>query len=221
MKKSRRIFGIMVLFFCFLSFPVNHVFAASGMAEVSLRVTQNFAVKNPAKKMDFTGNYEFSALDKGAPLPEKAENGKYSFSLEGEKAELPIHLQYSHAGVYQYRLIQTTEDKEGYQYDKNSYQITVYVKNSDKGELHTQVVAEKENGRKSGRLEFQNFYQGKEPDGSDPNGSNGSAGYGGSSANPVKTGDSTNITPYILTAAAALLLAAVIVFVKKFNRKKE
>ena len=60
MKKSRRIFGIMVLFFCFLSFPVNHVFAASGMAEVSLRVTQNFAVKNPAKKMDFTGGASHS-----------------------------------------------------------------------------------------------------------------------------------------------------------------
>lgn len=126
-EKNKQIL-VFALLFSFLCFPVKQAFAAAGMTEVPLTVKQSFVVENPVKEMDFTGNYEFRALDQEAPMPENTKNGIYSFSLNGEQVETTFSLQYLHAGVYHYQLVQTTAEKERYQYDKSCYEITVYVK---------------------------------------------------------------------------------------------
>lgn len=213
MKKSKRIFALAALLFSFLSFPVNQVFAAPDMAEVPLTVKQSFVVKNPAKEMDFTGTYEFCTTDEETPMPEGTKDGIYSFSLNGEQTETTIDLQYLHAGVYHYQLDQTTAEKKGYQYDKSCYDITVYVKNGENGELIPQVVAKKGEGEKSGELEFLNSYQGKKPGTSapsDPSKPN----------KPVKTGDTTHIMAYVGIAAGSLFLILALVYFRKHRQKK-
>lgn len=213
MKKSKRIIALAALLFSFLSFSVSQVFAASDMAEVPLTVKQSFVVKNPAKEMDFTGTYEFCTTDEEAPMPEGTKEGIYSFSLNGEQAETTIDLQYLHAGVYHYQLEQTTAEKKGYQYDKSCYDIMVYVKNGDNGELISQVVAKNEDGEKCGELEFLNSYQGKKPGAfapSDPSKPN----------KPVKTGDTTHIMVYVGIAAGSLFLILALVYFRKHRQKK-
>ena len=216
MKKSKRIFALAALLFSFLSFPVSQVFAASDMAEVPLAVKQSFVVKNPAKEMDFTGTYEFYTTDEEAPMPEGTKDGIYSFSLNGEQAETTIDLQYLHVGVYHYQLEQTTAEKKGYQYDKSCYDITVYVENGEKGKLIAQVVAEKEDGKKCGELEFQNSYQGNPPESSEPS----NPAKPNDPSKPVKTGDTTPVMAYVLLAAEALLLIAVLAYFRKHRQKK-
>ena len=213
MKKSKRIFILTALLFSFLSFPVSQVFATPDMAEVPLTVKQSFVVKNPAKEMDFTGTYEFCTTDEEAPMPEGTKDGIYSFSLNGEQAETTIDLQYLHAGAYRYQLDQTTAEKKGYQYDKSCYDITVYVKNGENGELVSQVVAKKGAGKKSGELEFLNSYQGKKPGASAPSDP--------SKPNKlVKTGDTTHIMAYVGIAAGSLFLILALVYFRKHKQKK-
>lgn len=214
MRKSKRILILTALLFSFLCFPVNQVFASQNMAEVSLKVKQKFVVKNPVKEMDFTGNYEFCALDQEAPMPENAKDRRYAFSLNGEQAETKLSLQYAHAGVYRYQLKQTTEDKDKYQYDTSCYEITVYVKNGKNGKLTSQVIAEKGDGKKSGELEFQNSYQGNSSKPSNPPKPN-------TPSKPVKTGDTTQMMLYVTLAAGALLLIGALIWIRKHNQKKE
>lgn len=216
MKKSKRIIALAALLFSFLSFSVSQVFAASDMAEVPLTVKQSFVVKNPAKEMDFTGTYEFCTTDEEAPMPEGTKEGIYSFSLNGEQAETTIDLQYLHAGVYHYQLEQTTAEKKGYQYDKSCYDIMVYVKNGDNGELISQVVAKNEDGEKCGELEFLNSYQGNPTESSEPS----NPEKPNDPSKPVKTGDTTPIMMYVLLVVGALLLIVVLAYFRKHRQKK-
>ena len=73
MRKNKQIL-VFALLFSFLCFPVKQAFASAGMTEVRLTVKQSFVVENPVKEMDFTGNYEFRALDQEAPMPENTKN---------------------------------------------------------------------------------------------------------------------------------------------------
>lgn len=216
MRKNKQIL-VFVLLFSFLCFLVKQIFAAAYETEVPLTVKQSFEVKNPAEEMDFTGNYEFRALDQEAPMPENTKNGIYFFSLNGEQVETTFSLQYLHAGVYHYQLVQTTAEKERYQYDKNCYEITVYVKNGENGELVSEVVAEKGDGKKCGDLEFQNSYQGNPPESSEPF----NPSKPDDPSKPVKTGDTTPVLAYVGIAAGSLLLIATLAYFRKRNQKKQ
>lgn len=216
MRKNKQIL-VFVLLFSFLCFPVKQIFAAAYETEVPLTVKQSFEVKNPAEEMDFTGNYEFRALDQEAPMPENTKNGIYFFSLNGEQVETTFSLQYLHAGVYHYQLVQTTAEKERYQYDKNCYEITVYVKNGENGELVSEVVAEKGDGKKCGDLEFQNSYQGNPPESSEPF----NPSKPDDPSKPVKIGDTTPVLAYVGIAAGSLLLIATLAYFRKRNQKKQ
>lgn len=209
MRKNKRVCILMALLFSFLCFPSDKVLAASNMTEVPLTIKQSFEIKNPAKEMDFTGNYEFCALDVDSPMPEAAKEGVYAFSLNGERAKTTISLPYLHAGVYHYRLVQTTKDKEFYQYDRSCYDITVYVKNGENGELIPQIVAQKEDGKKYGKVEFQNSYHGKSAEISKPS----------NPKEPIKTGDQANVTLYILVSVGAFLLMLSLLCFKGIFRK--
>lgn len=199
MRKSKCVFILIYFLFSIQSFPIDRVLAASNIAEVPLTVKQNFEVKNAKKNIQLTGTYELHALDTESPMPENAKDELYSFSLEGDR-EITIPLQYSHGGVYRYRLYQIINDKEFYHYDKSCYNITVYVKNDEGGSLIAQVVAEKDDGKKYGDLQFQNSYYSGET----------------SETTLVNTGDYTNITAYILTGMGALFI---IILLSSFKRR--
>lgn len=217
MRKSRRIVLLAALLFSFLCFPMDKVFAAANMAEVPLTVEQKFEVKNSKKEINLIGHYEFRALDENAPMPEKSEEEIYSFSMEGEQAEHRITLQYSHAGVYHYQLLQITEEKEHYQYDRSCYDIMVCVKNGEDGHLIPQVIAEKGDGKKYGDLQFQNSCLGEPQKPSRPV----KPMNPGTPSKPVKTGDTTNVAVYFTLTMSALLLSVALLYRKKHYQKKQ
>lgn len=216
MRKNKCRFVLAVLLFGFLCFPAHEVRAALKAAEVPLTVKQIFEVKNSEKEVNLTGDYEIRSLDTDAPMPEERNGDSYSFSLNGRQAEKTVYLKYTRAGIYHYQLLQTTKDKESYQYDRSCYDITVYIENGKDGQLVPQVTAEKEDGKKYADLQFRNVCSRKTPGSSKPLKPGGSEGI----SKPVKTGDQSNVTVYVLTAAGALLLAAVFITVKKSAQKK-
>ena len=91
------------------------------------------------------------------------------------------------------------------------------MKNGENGELVSEVVAEKGDGKKCGDLEFQNSYQGNPPESSEPSHPSKPNDPG----KPVKTGDTTPVMAYVLLAAGALLLIAVLAYFRKRNQKKQ
>ncbi|WP_283684792.1 Spy0128 family protein [Parablautia sp. Marseille-Q6255] len=228
MRKNKRVLVFIGLLFGFLCIPARWVLAASDMIEVPLMVKQNFEVKNPEKEILFIGNYEFRALDENIPMPEEIKENKWSFSLSGEQAETTISLQFSHEGTYHYQLLQTSKDKERYEYDRSCYNITIYIKTDADGKLIPQVIAEKGDGKKYGDLQFQNYYQGEDtemPQPSKPGNSGGTSNSGGGSNTigsnkPVKTGDTTQIMAYVLVAISALFLFAMLICFRKHRQEK-
>lgn len=211
MRKNKYIFVVITLLFSCLCFPMDKVSAESSMAEVPLTVKQSFELKNAEKEVELTGKYELRALDVDAPMPNNTKDNLYSFLLEGEQAEATVSLQYLHGGVYHYQLLQTTKDKEPYQYDRSCYNIIVYVKNGEKGQLIPQVVAEKEDGNKYVELQFNNSYNGKTPESSKTLESKG----------VVNTGDQTNLIAYVLVATSSLLLIILLAYPKRQNQEKQ
>lgn len=211
MKKNKGIFVVAALLLSFLCFPSDQVLAASNAADVTLTIRQSFEVENSEKDLDLTGTYELCTLDENTPMPDSSQESRYSFSLNGEQAETTISLKYARAGVYSYQLAQTTKEKEQYQYDRSCYNITVYVENGKEGQLVPKVIVEKGDGEKYGELEFQNSYQGESRKPSKPDNAD----------QPVKTGDTENITLYVLIAAGALLLIVVLMIMKRYKQEKQ
>lgn len=197
MKKRKSFLLLGILLFSFLFFPANRVSASTPVVEVSLPIKQSFEIKNAKQEVNLTGTYELHASDKNVPMPEQKKGGIYYFDLKGKQAETTISLRYSHAGIYRYQLLQKAKNNTFYQYDKTCYDITVYIKNGDAGQLFPQVVVENGDGKKCGELYFQNKYQGKATEA------------------PVKTGDQTNIWLYMCIGIGALFVMLAVSYLKK------
>ena len=211
MRKNKQIL-VFALLFSFLCFPVKQAFAAAGMTEVPLTVKQSFVVENPVKEMDFTGNYEFRALDQEAPMPENTKNGIYSFSLNGEQVETTFSLQYLHAGVYHYQLDRQLQRKKVSNIIK-AVIITAYVKNGENG-IDSSGSGEKGEMEKS--VEIWNFLipiRERSQELSGPV-------YPSKPNKLVKTGDTTHIMAYVGIAAGSLFLILALVYFRKHKQKK-
>lgn len=211
MKKNRHIFILVALLFSLLCFPVDKVLAVSDVVKVPLTIKQSFEYGSNEKEIDFTGTYEFCALDIGIPMPEDSNNERYDFILDGNNAEKMISLQFQHGGVYRYQLVQTSKDKENYSYDRSSYIITVYIKNGENGKLIPQVIAEKNDGKKYAELIFYNSYNKKSHNPSKQS----------KPTDQVQTGDSTDIKIYVMIASVALMLIVVLGYFKRNNQKEQ
>lgn len=209
MKIRKRFQICFAILFAFLFFPAKDIFALSSDAEVSLTVSQDFEVGKDDKGGNYTGNYEFRALDKNIPMPEQEDEEVYSFSLEGRQAEQVLHLSYKYEGTYHYQLLQTTKAQESYRYDKSCYFITVYIKSNESGQMLPQVIVQKDDGKKYGELKFHNSYQSSTQ--------GGDFGYPAEQGN-VKTGDDTNIFFYIISGAVALAVVILTLHIRKKSR---
>lgn len=168
---------------------------AAGEKGVSaeIKVSQNFEVKNgnnPAAGAGF--EYQLTALTAGIPVPDGTdEAGVYHFELDG-KDEINIHVDYAHAGFYQYQ-IEPVISKEytGYTYDKSVYIANVHVKNSSQG-LETTVVITNPDDEKIENIVYQHTYEVED---------NGL----------VKTGDDARPMMYAILCCASMLVFFVVI----------
>ncbi len=188
-------------------------FAAEvGQADVLLPVEQTFEAQNAPEGLDSSFRYRLKAED-GAPLPKGADQDIYEFTLTGNAKGQIGPISYVHAGVYSYTLSQVIDDaKDHYTYDRQTYQVRVYVQNRDGGGLSTQVIIENEAGKKMESGLFNNGYQGTEPENppSPP----------GELTDGPQTGDNTDLSVWILTACLSGFMV-LILLKRRYRENRE
>lgn len=202
MKKllKKNIAWIVLLFALFIN---NKAYASNNYVEVPLGVEQFFDVaEGTEKEVDLTGEYILRGLSENATFPENTSQDRFVFHLNGNRKNITIPLNYIHTGIYRYELEQTTKDKENYIFDRQSYKITVYVKNGETDQLRAQVIVENEDGKKCGKIEFHNRYMIKNISNSQQN-------------LTVKTGDEANVNVLYMIGSCAMIVTIGISIMKK------
>lgn len=208
---------IAILVFSFVLFQNIGVYAAENVINIPLKVRQDFNIYNKnSKGIDMSGKYELKAISENSPMPKESKNGSFVFNIDGNDKQFSIPLSYTHGGVYTYQIQQITQSKDNYIYDKNSYKITVYVKNAENNHLIPQIIVKNENNEKCEEICFYNIYKQK-------NKINeiSKTPYKPNGINVPKTGDTTNIGFYIVILVISLGLLVVLRWKEYKKRKKE
>lgn len=210
----------MLIAVIFSSMPV--LAAEAQPASICLEINQGFSVENGTPPTDIF-NYKLTALDEKNPMPENSQGGELSISIQGSTKHTLGAMVYQAAGIYSYKLEQSVEkESEGYTYDKRTYEITVYVRNTEGAGRAAELIIKNEKGEKVSRIAYQNSYDKKEKDpvtkkpGIDnPKGS----GIGTSHSAPIKTGDTSNIALWATLALTAMISLLVTIMVTKRNKR--
>lgn len=143
--------------------PAEEVLGAEQTASVMIPVVQQFETRSTLPdNLNQTFRYELIREEQDAPMPEGSDGDHYIFDMkESEKKEIgPI--VYTHAGVWHYTLKQSVQkEAKGYDYDKQTYEIAVYVENLGDGSLGVQMIAANKEGNKVDEIRFKNGYTGE------------------------------------------------------------
>lgn len=233
--KLKNIKGNVILTIMLLTLIIisgSTVYASENNVTVSLPVEQTFEVQyDVPDNLDQTGTYELTSLSQDAPMPAASKNGTYTFTMNNSNNSTVIPFTYTHGGVYQYKLLQTTKDVENYVYDRTTYTITVYIKNGEAGQLVPEIIVENGSGKKCKEINFTNIYNGKENSETQSSTSTEesltsikessiSTEENSSSieenSNAIETGDKTNIGILLIIGASSIL-----VIVLLFKKKKQ
>lgn len=196
--------AILALLLLNLLIMTNSVaYAAENPIAVELAVKQTIEYENTTtEQFNKTGTYELTGLTEEAPMPEGSEYNVYAFSINGVDKTVKIPMLYTHGGMYQYQLTQTTKKQDAYTYDGTKYKITVYVKNSENGGLVAEVMAENGSGKKCTDITFRNQYEKK-------------GNVEQQTAGPVKTGDETKILLWLLVLSGSAFAVLCIGTIRK------
>ncbi len=85
----------------------------------------------------------------------EVKNGLSSFNKE---AEITFET-FPHAGLYEYTICETAGTENGITYDTASYNLNVYVVNTENGNLEVQNITAEKDGDKQDELSFTNTYR--------------------------------------------------------------
>lgn len=162
MKKEIKTLILMALA-CLFLLPAEEVLGAEQTATVVVPVVQQFEIRNQSsEKLNQTIRYELTHEDADAPMPDGSSGDRYAFAMTGSEKKQIGPIVYDHVGVWHYTLRQNVQKEEkGYDYDRQIYQIAVYVENLADGSLGTQVIVTNKEGNKVDEIRFKNGYTGK------------------------------------------------------------
>lgn len=118
-------------------------------------VSKRISGDTPSAKQTFT--FDFEPLD-GAPLPEGAQNGKLSVTIEGEGTAELGQVSFTKPGTYEYRCYEEMGNAAGYTYDKTVYIVTYEVTETVDSLECTRTIS-KDGGDQAEGLEFSNSYK--------------------------------------------------------------
>ena len=85
----------------------------------------------------------------------EVNNGLSSFD---KKADITFET-FPHAGLYEYIISETAGEENGITYDTASYNLNVYVVNTENGNLEVQNITAEKDGDKQDELSFTNTYR--------------------------------------------------------------
>ncbi|MCP8332081.1 sortase B protein-sorting domain-containing protein [Clostridioides difficile] len=146
----------------FLLLPINHVQAAKNTTDISLTVIQEFkTIPSDIDVVDTAGIYELIAINNDSPMPDGSKDNRYVFHMNGRNDQFTISLRYEYSGEYLYQIRQKTQPREDYSYDEKIYNVEVYIKAGENGQLIPQVIVKNEHSEKSENIQFVNSYHQK------------------------------------------------------------
>ena len=171
-------------------------------------------------RTDSTFTFRMEADDPLFPMPEGSVHGRKEATVQGEGEVEFGFSTYTEAGIFTYKVYEQKETITGYTFDKTMYTMTVTVTESD-GELAAKRVILRDDGRTVDEMLFTNAYRAPDKGTLQPGRSRTVAGatvHKRSVSNSPKTGDTSNITLFIVLGIAAMML---ILLIRLFSHKKQ
>lgn len=199
-KKAGIGFLILLLF---LSIQVP-VLAADCNTTVKIPVEQRFDSKNAEVSEEFT--YVLTTDQTDAPMPAGSDkNRQYTWKMNGSTTT-DLIIKVETTGQYQYKVYQTTEEKDNFEYDERSYDITVEAFYDADNQLRVVTVVENPDGEKMAGISFQNSDTWQEEENT-------------SKSNGVKTGDHSPVMGYVTLLLGSMICLGVLI--RENQRKKK
>ncbi len=179
--------------------PAEEVLGAEQMASVMIPVVQQFETRNKLPdKMNQTFRYELLREEQDAPMPDESDGDRYVFDMKGSEKNEVGPITYTRTGIWHYTLKQSVQKEEkGYDYDKQTYEISVYVENLTDGGLGVQMIVVNKEGNKVDEIRFKNGYTGEK------------------TGNVARTGDVSDIGLWIILLAVSGVVAGKAVHKKR------
>ena len=179
--------------------PAEEVLGAEQTASVMIPVVQQFEARNKLPdKMDQTFRYELIREEQDAPMPDESDGDRYVFDMKGSEKKEIGPITYTRTGIWHYTLKQSVQKEEkDYDYDKQTYAISVYVENLADGGLGVQMIVTNKEGNKVDEIRFKNGYTGAK------------------TGNAARTGDVSDIGLWITLLAVSGVVAGKAVHKKR------
>lgn len=167
--------------------PAEEVLGAEQTASVMIPVVQQFEARNKLPdKRNQTFRYELIREEQDAPMPDESDGDRYVFDMKGSEKKEIGPITYTRTGIWHYTLKQSVQKEEkDYDYDKQTYAISVYVENLADGGLGVQMIVTNKEGNKVDEIRFKNGYAGAK------------------TRNVVRTGDVSDIGLWIILLAVS------------------
>ena len=215
MIKTKKYLGIAAGIICAILTSLS-VFAAEPSAGVKIPVEQRFDNQS-RQEAESTFHYILKAADRGIPMPKGSKEDTYSFSMTGTQTIFLDEISYVTPGVYCYEVFQdVSEQQEDYQYDESRYIVAIHVKNTVSQGLETEIFIQNDEGEKCEGLIFENKFNGKSEENQPPKDG------GQDSRNPVKTGDETAVSAWlILMGVSSLSMLLLSLYSGGLTRKRK
>ena len=142
--------------------PAEEVLGAEQTASVRIPVVQQFEARNKLPdKRNQTFRYELIREEQDAPMPDESDGDRYVFDMKGSEKKEIGPITYTRTGIWHYTLKQSVQKEEkDYDYDKQTYAISVYVENLADGGLGVQMIVTNKEGNKVDEIRFKNGYAG-------------------------------------------------------------
>lgn len=142
--------------------PAEEVLGAEQTASVMIPVVQQFEARNKLPdKRNQTFRYELIREEQDAPMPDESDGDRYVFDMKGSEKKEIGPITYTRTGIWHYTLKQSVQKEEkDYDYDKQTYAISVYVENLADGGLGLQMIVVNKEGNKVDEIRFKNGYAG-------------------------------------------------------------
>ena len=218
MKKIRyqnKIFSSIIFFILCFSTILPNSLADSNSVNAKLQVEQTFTTTSNVALTEgqSTFSYVLESLDASNPMPEGVSQRTYPFFVIGTQTIYLPSMQYTREGNYEYRIYETTPEKENYTYDRRVYHVVIYVQMKNTGELGAEIVAYNEEGKKVAAILFHNAY---DAPGASPSPSatisppSPSTTIPPATTEPIPTGDKNTFLFYMATFFFAIILFGLI-----------
>ena len=207
LKKVKIILLVMIVF---LSYQ-RPVLAATDYTNVKIPVQQIFS--SEAEEVSDEFSYVMTTNQNEAPMPEGSRNLQYFWTMKNNVGA-EIIMKVRKVGRYQYKIYQTSEKKDNYLYDQNSYIVIVEAFYDQEDQLKVATVVKNDKGEKVERATFENSYIGKDKE---------DLSYSSDSnkSDRVKTGDDDTIMGYFLLLLISCICLSILIDEKQRQKKGE